>query len=87
MPKSGNIQTIRDEHDVEETLIREALVGEIAEADRWVAVVKAWQALIHVRIMAGNLRAERIAAAQSTEPDVVLVHGEVKGGSARANVG
>lgn len=39
----------------EESLICEALVREIAKANRWSAVVEAWYALLRVRLMAKDL--------------------------------
>jgi hypothetical protein len=42
----------------QESLICEALVREIGAASRWCAVVEAWEALLHVRIMAKNMKAE-----------------------------
>jgi hypothetical protein len=45
--------------DTEYSLVREALVREIGKADRWSAVVDAWEALLHVRRMAGSMLEER----------------------------
>lgn len=45
--------------DREESLVCEALVCEIRDAKRWIAVVEAWQALLAVRRMARSLREER----------------------------
>lgn len=42
----------------EASLIQEELVRQIREADRWSAVVEAWQALLKVRRMAESLEAE-----------------------------
>ncbi len=39
----------------ESQLIREALVREIRDADRWSAVIEAWEALLTVRIKADAL--------------------------------
>lgn len=41
-----------------EAQICEALVREINRARRWSAVIEAWNALTHVRHMAGNMRQE-----------------------------
>ena len=45
------------------SLVREALVREIGEADRWSAVMDAWNALLHVRFMARAMLTERIETA------------------------
>ena len=42
----------------EESLICEALVREMAQATRWSAVLDAFNALGHVRLMAGNMHRE-----------------------------
>lgn len=42
----------------EESLICEALVREMALATRWSAILDAFNALGHVRIMAGNMHRE-----------------------------
>lgn len=46
------------QRDTEEQLICEALVCEIRDAKRWVAVIEAWQAILAVRRMASALREE-----------------------------
>lgn len=43
----------------ESSLVREALVREIRDADRWMGVMEAWNALLNVRRMAKNLIEER----------------------------
>ncbi len=48
-----------DNFDNEYALVREALVREIRDATRWMAVVEAWSALNQVRLMAGHMQAER----------------------------
>ena len=42
----------------EESLICEMLVNEIKKAERWSAIIDAWQALLHVRLKAKQLQAE-----------------------------
>ena len=37
------------------SFIRRALVREIRDARTWIAVVEAWEALLHVKRMAGNM--------------------------------
>lgn len=44
--------------DKQEHLICEALVREIGRAARWVAIVQAWEALLHVRQMAHTMQQE-----------------------------
>ena len=46
----------------EESLICEALVREISKAQRWMSIVEAWQALLHVRHMAKSLHDEGMQA-------------------------
>lgn len=42
----------------EADLVCEALVREIGNAQRWSAVVEAWEALLHVRRMSRDMQAE-----------------------------
>ncbi len=50
----------------EEALVCEALVREMARATRWSAILDAFNALGHVRIMAGNMHRET-ALTEGTE--------------------
>ena len=42
----------------EEALICEAIVREIGLATRWSAIYEAWHALLHVRLMAKQMKEE-----------------------------
>ena len=53
------MNVIRPQIENEADLIVEALVKEIARGCRWSAMVEAWQAILTVRRIAGNLEAER----------------------------
>ena len=52
----------------EEALICEALVREVVRATRWSAVLDAFNALGHVRIMAGNMHREA-AQMEHSQPE------------------
>lgn len=56
---AGSNQAQRHSRDLDEQLVCEALVCEIRDAKRWVAVMEAFQALLAVRRMAESLRASR----------------------------
>ena len=43
---------------INESLIREAIVREIRDAQRWSAIEEGWQALLHVKQMAKALHEE-----------------------------
>ena len=45
-----------------ESLIREALVREIRDAKRWQTIEEAWEALLTVRRMADERRAETLGS-------------------------
>lgn len=55
--KATALNDVRPNNEAD--LICEALVREIARGGRWMAVVDAWQALLTVRRMEGNMTAER----------------------------
>ena len=70
----GRFETT-SELEVKYGLIREALVREIRDADRWSAVVEGWEALLEVRRQARDLIREQLDDARghsdsvtSTEP-------------------
>jgi len=54
--------------ETEYQLIREALVREIRDANRWHTVVDAWSALLSVRAMAKSLLDEQRLHNQSIQP-------------------
>lgn len=49
--------------------IREALVCEIRDAQRWSAIMEAWDALLHVRLMAKQMKEEAELFDNSSMPE------------------
>lgn len=58
MAESGHVESHQDNYPEGYHLIREALVREMRDAQRWSAIKDAWDALFKVRLMAQQMKEE-----------------------------